>query len=152
MKLAHNIKLSVFSYESDGEDTDKLASTLASIVPFDLEDEKLKIDRTSAKGFQERKIMILELTLTKESHTNKFLNYLKENLKPEHMNLIKSQLESRLDDELNFFIRLDKDKLLNNKEFYLTESGNCFHIKMSVAAYPAKSEKALEILKDWLSK
>jgi len=152
MKLAHNITLSVFSYESDGEDTDTIASTLSSMIPFNLEEEKVALSRTNAQGFKERKIVILEIELTKERHTNKFLKHLKSKLKQEHINLILTQLESRLDDELNFFIRLDKPKLMQDSSYYLTDSGNCFHIRMSIAAYPAHRDKALEILNDWLSK
>ncbi len=150
MKTAHNIKLSVFSYESDGEDTEKIAGALTSLCPFDLEKEKLVINRTSAQGFKERKIIIMEIILKKERHTKKFLQHLKENISEEHINLIKSQITSRLDEELNFFIRLDKPKLLENK-FYLTDSGNCFHIRMSIAAYPANRVSALETVRQWLA-
>ena len=150
MKLAHNIKLSVFSYESDGEDTEKIAKALSLLCPFDLKTEKLTINRTSAQGFKERKIIILDITLSKERHTKKILQHLKDSLSEEHINLIKSQIDSRLDEELNFFIRLDKQKLIQDKEFYLTDSGNCFHIRMSIAAYPSNRENAMDVVADWL--
>ncbi len=150
MKLVHNIKLSVFSYEDDGEDTDRIAEALAGLVPFDLEQEKLSIKRTNAWGFDERKIVILELTLTKERHTNRFLQHLKGSLSEGNINLLRSQLESRLDEGLNFFIRLDRQKLFKENKCCLTDSGDCFHIRMSMAAYPKDREKALEVVNNWL--
>ncbi|MBW2972538.1 hypothetical protein KY359_05875 [Candidatus Woesearchaeota archaeon] len=150
MKLAHNMTLSVFSYESDGEDTEQIAAALASLCPFDLEQEKLSVKRTSATGFQERKIIILELTLTKERHTTKFLEHLKSSLSQSNRSLLLRQAESRLDNELNFFIRLDKPKLLADNRFWLTDSGDCFHIKISVAAYPANRDAGLKVIREWL--
>lgn len=147
MKLAHNIKLSVFVREE--EDSEKIKQALLSLVPFELEQEKLELRQTNTQGFKETRIIILEINLLKESHTTKFFKSMKENLTQEQRNHIISQAESRLDQELNFFIRLDKQSLLNNK-FSITDSGDCFHIKMSIAAYPRKRDAALKIVSDWL--
>ncbi|MBU2560861.1 MAG: hypothetical protein KKD17_01070 [Nanoarchaeota archaeon] len=148
MKLAHNVKLSVFAHE--GEDTGKISEALKGLCPFDLEKEKVALKTTIATGFKERKITIFEVFLKKERHTTRFLNHLKENLSEGHVNLIRSQAESRLDSELNFFIRLDKAKLLKENKFYLTDSGDCFHIRISLAAYPANREAGLKVVEEWL--
>ena len=148
MKIAHNIKLSVFSHEED--DLDQLAQAMVKLCPFDLEQEKLALNQSTATGFKERKIRIFEIVLTKERHTNKFLAYLKERLSDDQRKLLLNQAESRLDQELNFFIRLDKQKLLSENQFLLTDSGNCFHIKISIAAYPASRENGLKVIMAWL--
>lgn len=147
MKIAHNVKLSVFAHEEDDEE--QIEQAFLSLLPFDLEQEKLNLKRTTATGFKERKIKILELTLTKEKHTSKFLTFLKQKLSDDQRQLLLKQSGSRLDNELNFFIRLDKPKLLNN-EFWITDDGNCFHIRISVAAYPAKRGAALRVIEEWL--
>ena len=147
MKIAHNVKLSVFSHEE--EDDEKIKQALLSLLPFNLEQEKLQLTRTKATGFRERKIIILEIMLTKEKHISKFLKHLKQNLSDDQRRLLLSQVESRLDKELDFFIRLDKQKLLNN-QFWITDAGNCFHIKLSIAAYPAKREAGLKVVQEWL--
>ena len=76
-----------------------------------------------------------------------FLNNLVENLDEEQRKLILSQLESRLDDNLDFFLRFDKEEYLKNNKLKLTDSGNCFHIEMSIAAFPKKREIGMEIVK-----
>ncbi len=148
MKFAHNVKLSVFAY--DDEDSVKIASKLKSLCPFSLDTEKVQFGDTVATGFKERKIHIFEIILTKERHTSKFLEFLKSKLSGEDVRLLLRQLDSRLDSELFFFIRIDKKKLIDEDCFQITDSGDCFHIRLSVAAYPATRESALSVIKKWL--
>jgi len=148
MKLTHTVRLSVFAYE--GEDSVKIESVLRSLFPLSLEQEKVELKQTNATGFAERRIIIFEIFLQKEKHTNAFLNNLKQKLSDDQRQLLIRQSVSRLDDELNFFIRLDKDKLLAEDRFWITDSGNCFHIRMSVAAYPSNREAALKVICGWL--
>src|SRR3989338_749243 len=147
MKLAHQIKAKVFSYEKNSEDDKLVLDTFLLMFPFDLKEEKIKLDKTNATGFGENKIAIFEVALEKEKHTSKFLENLAKNIDKDQKNLILAQLESRLDDNLDFFLRFDKSEYLKNNKLKLTGSGNCFHIMISVAAFPRKREIALDILK-----
>ena len=149
MKIAHNVKLSVFAYEE--EDAEAIRQKLLELVPLDLEQEKLELKQTNATGFQERKIMIYEILLEKERHTTKFLAHLKERLSQDQRSLLLKQAESRLDQDIDFFIRLDKQRLLQDSEFWITDSGDCFHIRISVAAYPANREAGLKVVEEWLA-
>jgi RNA binding exosome subunit len=148
MKLAHNVKLSVFAY--DTEDAARISAKLAALCPFGLKEEKLNMKSTTALGFNERKIMIFEITLTKEKHISKFLNCLNEKFSDDQRSLLVNQSESRLDSDLNFFIRLDKPRWLDEDRLWITDSGDCFHMRIAVAAFPAKRESALKVIEDWL--
>jgi len=148
MKQAHHIKLSVFIHEQ--EDREAIYNKLISLVPFNIKEEKIKLNEDTATGFNNKKIKTYEIVLEKDRHINEFLEKLKESLSQEQKELLINQAESRLDNERNFFIRLDKEKLLNN-EFWITDSGNCFHIMISIAAFPAKREKALDVLNELFS-
>ena len=148
MKLAHQIKIKVFSYEKNNEDDKLILDKFLQLFPFNLKDEKIELKNTNALGLNENKITIFEVALTKEKHTNLFLNNLIKNLDEEQKKLILSQLESRLDGNLDFFLRFDKNEYLKNKKLKLTDSGNCFHIEISVAAFPKKREIALGIVKE----
>lgn len=143
MRLAHNIKITVFSKEE--ESLDKIKEALIILTGFELEKERLSVKQSTAIGFKEKKIRILEIVLKKEKHTNLFLSRLMGILKKEQKEMLLRQIESRLDSNLDFFVRLDKEKLLNN-ECWVTDSGNCYHIKISIAAYPSTREKAIEII------
>jgi RNA binding exosome subunit len=99
----------------------------------------------TAIGFREKKIKIFEIRLEKQRHLKQFLEFLVGSLSDEQKGLILRQRESRLDEELDFFIRLDKQRWLSG-EIFITDSGDCFHIKMSIAAFPAKREAAMRII------
>lgn len=141
MKLLNNVKLTVFIKE--GEDKEDIIKKLRSFFPFDLEEEKIKINENLCLGFEEKKICIVEVLLEKDRHINTFLKKLDELLTDSQKQTLLEQAESRLDEELNFFIRFDKDHL-----YRITEKGNCFHIKMNIACFPRNREKALNIIQN----
>jgi len=147
MKIAHQIKTKVFSYEKFNDDTDLILNKFLQLFPFKLEDEKIDLKKTVAFGFHDKKITIIEAILKKEKHIKKFLENLVEKIDEEQKKLISEQLESRLDNNLDFFLRFDKDEYVKNDKLILIDSGNCFHIEMSVAAFPKKREIAVNIIK-----
>ena len=91
-------------------------------------------------------ITILELLVEKERHTKAFLEHFIADLSSDQKSVLLSQ-ENRLDDECHFFIRLDKKSLLDGK-LVITDSGDCFHIKMSIAAFPKKKEQARKVIEE----
>ena len=143
MKLANSIKVTVFIKQ--GEDENSLRQKFLELFPFNLEDEKIALKKTKATGFNQKEIIIYEVGLCKDKHTNAFLKFLNSKLDEQQKKMLIMQ-ENRLDDELDFFIRLDKESLLNNS-FNITDCGECFHIRISIAAFPRKREVALDIVK-----
>lgn len=148
MRSANSIHIRVFSKE--GEDEEKIAERIKLLAPFDFEKEKIKFRRETAISFNESKIKIFTLLLEKERHTTAFLKLLMSKLAQEQKELLLRQIETRLDTELNFFIRIDKEKLLNENRLWITDSGNCYHITISIAAFPRKREVALKVVDEIL--
>jgi RNA binding exosome subunit len=143
MNYAHNVIVTVFAKEQ--ESPEKILAGLRTLFPFNLADEKLKIRQQTTTGLQDNKITIYTVELIKARHTNQFIQYLHEKLNKQQKETLIAQKESRLDEELIFYMRLDKDELINGK-YALTDSGNCYHIRIHLAAFPAKREPALEII------
>ena len=146
MKYAHLLKLTVFFYEN--ENSESILQAFLGFFPFSLEDNKVFLNKTQATGFNEKKIGIFEITLTKSNLINKFLENLLDKLDENQKNIIVMQTESRLDKNMDFFIRFDKESWMNDKKLLLTDSGKCFHLKISIAAFPKKREIALNVVKD----
>ena len=142
--LAHNICISVFC-KPDG-DIELIAKKLLFFVPFGVKEQKIEIKKRTAIGFNEKKITVLEIYLEKESHTNKFLENLNKKLSKEQKELLIKQADSRLGSELNFFLRFDKSKLINEDKLWLTDKGDCYHIRIKIAAFPNKREVALKTI------
>jgi RNA binding exosome subunit len=56
---------------------------------------------------------------------------------------IDEEMVTRIDRHGFLFLRLDKQKLLNGI-YEITESGDCFHFKIKLVAFPANDEMYLE--------
>lgn len=150
MKYAHSIRLNVFSYEN--EDSKIILESFLKFFPFSLEENKVELKKTTAQGFNESAITIFEVILTKTNLINQFLDFILNNLDKKQKELILKQIESRLDENLDFFIRFDKDEWIKNNKFELTDSGKCFHLKISIAAFPRKREVGLKIIRELFEK
>src|SRR3989344_7617677 len=150
MKYAHSIKLTVFSYEN--ENISNILDAFLKFFPFSLEENKVELKKTEAKGATESNIAIFEAVLTKTKLINRFLDFILGSLDKEQKELILKQIESRLDDNLDFFIRFDKEEWMNNNKLELTDSGKCFHLKINVAAFPRKREVGLKIVNELFRK
>ena len=149
MKHIYNACITVFlkpeEYVGKEHIIEKYKKVFHKLVPLDFEKEKLVIIEERVESFENRTIKILKLDVTKEAQTNVFLKTLNNLLTKEEKKKILDQRQSRLDEELCFYIRLDKEALLKDV-VELTDSGDCFHIKMHVAAFPKKSEAALKVV------
>ena len=146
MKYAHLTRLTVFSYED--ENSKSVQDAFLRFFPFSLEENKIVLNKTAAKGFNERKIKIFGITLTKTNLVTQFLQNLLINLDENQKQQILSQIESRLDKNLDLFLRFDENSWIIDKKLVLTDSGKCFHIKINIAAFPKKREVALNVVKD----
>ena len=149
MKLLHKVIISVFLKpeltQSDLDIEKRIIDCMKMLSAVDIDHEKLQITAQTVTGFNERKIKTFTLILEKESHTNAFLSKLSSALNSEQKSLLLIQEESRLDENLDFFIRLGLNELLRN-EYYITESGDCFHIKMVIAAFPKTRKSAIKVI------
>ena len=150
MKYFHSIKLTVFSYEH--ENSEEIFSSFLKFLPFDLEKNKSVVIKRNASGFNESKITIFEVILKKTNPVNQFIEFILKGLDEVQKEALVQQLESRLDENLDFFIRFDKEEWLKNGKLELTDSGKCFHLKMSVAAFPRKREIALRLVRELLER
>ena len=108
MKCAHLIKLSVFSYED--ENSQAILDAFLRFFPFNLEDNQVFLKKTDAAGFNERKIRVLEAALAKDKLINGFLRNLLDKLDENQKKQVIQQAESRLDKNLDFFLKLDARK------------------------------------------
>lgn len=147
--IAHFVEISVFAKPE--ENAELIRQGLISLLPFSLEDEKVKLIERNAVGFHDRIIKIFEVRLEKEKHTNQFVNWLFQNLSEHTKQTIKTQLESRIDEHLYFFLRFDKNKWIKNRELFLVDHGDCYHIKITIAVFPKKKNNVINKIKQLLN-
>jgi len=64
-------------------------------------------------------------------------------------NQIIKDLNKKIDNKGNLFLRFDKQEAyLGN--LVVVEHGDSIHLKIKIAAYPAKKDKAIKIVKEML--
>lgn len=146
MRYLHNLTLTVFC-RPDEEDEALLRDKLRAFFPFDLEKEKIKINVQRASGYDNRPIHVMSVTLAREAHLAQFLKAMVAGLKPEQKQTLIKEAESRLDADLFFYIRFDKEQWNAHNELWIVDHGNCYHCKLLIAAYPKKRAVALGIIK-----
>ena len=145
MKFAHNVVVSVFVKENENKALIK--ESLLKLFPFEIKNQYSEELARSYEGVKSD-IFILRVELNKDNQINSFLKYLKENIYD--CDVLIKQIDSRLDNDYNFFIRLDKNELINGIDgrLKLTDAGNCCHIKVCIAAYPKNRESAIKIVNE----
>ena len=137
-KLIHSIQITIL--EKNEDDLEKIYDVLSFIFPINYKKECIDIKHENFEGLQKNTIHSISLTTTKERHNKSLSESLFSKLSDEIKKQLLDQIDSRLDDQGNFYIRFDKQELMK-KSFQLTDSGNCVHIKIKMAAFPAKREQ-----------
>lgn len=154
MKYVHNVTVTVFVKQEqlieNPQINDIIKSKIKEMLPIDWEKNKPDYKQTKAEGLSANTITIHELKIHKEKETNIFIKEVLSHLIKEQKELLLKEKELRLDENDDFYIRLDKEKLLQ-KEYSITTSGDCFHIKMNIASFPKKRENALKVIDEMLS-
>lgn len=143
-KIAHNIKCRLFCY-TNTEDHSSTKECFISFFPFDVLKEKL-FEQDILIGFDEEQVMQYTVLLNKQRHMKQLLETIHHTISEQTKKTLRQQLDSRLDDDLHFFIRFDKEQFLSDHRLELTDSGACLHIEINVACFPKKKEVAKQLL------
>ncbi len=145
MRKAHNIRIKVFAYN---EEKEEIRNSLLSMCPESVIDgmnkKKLKLEEEVLEGKKqgEKDITAYRLYLEKEKYCNDFLENLLSKIKDDNIN---SKLCKRIDKDCKCYIRLDKNSLLKG-EYRLVFGGSCFHIRIALAVFPKRKNKAEELM------
>ena len=148
MKLFHNIIVSVFIKPE--ENFDAIKKNFLGLFAFDLEKSKICVEEKNASTFRDRTIKIFEVKITKNRLINDLIDFIKSKLSSEDKEMMIRQLDSRIDDGLNFFFRLSKKQLEEGK-FTVVDHGHCYHFKCHVVTYPKSRDAAIKLLIELLS-
>ncbi|MBO6110783.1 MAG: RNA-binding protein [Methanobrevibacter sp.] len=134
--MIHNIKFRAFVYED--EDVDEVSQAILNILP------EAEIEAEEAEGMLENKILILTGVVSKKRFTKAFFNTLLESVDLDKLN---DDLERKMDEKGNWFLRFDKADALDEK-WTILDSGDAIHLKVKVAAFPAKKQIAVDKVRE----
>lgn len=161
MKYFHNIKISAFSPQTESKELEeKLLKFLPDSIVKDINDKKLEIELERLAG--DNPIDSYSLYLKRNRHCNEFMKVLVAKLiekykEHEHKegfesakDTVISRLVKRIDEKCRVYIRIDKKDFLDDV-FTLTYSGNCIHIKVTMASYPKSAENSEKLITEFVN-
>ena len=134
--MIHNIRFREFVYE--GENPEELTQAILNIFP------DAEIETEEAEGLMENKILILTGLIKKKIHTRAFMDRL---LESDQVSKLEEDLDRKMDEKGNLFLRLSKEDAVED-ELKIVDSGDSIHLKIKIAAYPAKKEVAMKLIQD----
>ncbi len=136
--MIHNISYRVFVYGTENDE--KVKEAVKTLFP----NSHPQTDTT--EGYFKNPVLILHDKITKNREIKEFVEILKQ-IDAASKRRLRSELENKMDERGNLFLRFDKQRAYLG-DLKIIEHGDAIHVKINVAAYPAKKENAIEVAKD----
>jgi hypothetical protein len=136
--MIHNLSYRAFVYGTESED--KVREAIFTLLP------SAQAEKEITEGYHKNQVLILSGKITRKKEINGFLEKL-QSLKPSSKKKISNELENRMDERGNLFLRFDKQRAYLG-DFMLVEHGDAIHIKLKIAAYPARKDVALKVAQE----
>ena len=135
--------VSVFVHAT--EDGSRVLRGLKVLLPEDVE-----IRQRKAKGHHGNPITILSAIIRKRRLLREFQQRLMSRLRAGEKEKLAEVAIDRVGEDCCLYLRFDK-QLAYGGELVLTEGGDAIHVRIKIAAYPAKREVAVRLVKKFIS-
>ncbi|MEN6291529.1 MAG: RNA-binding protein [Methanobacterium sp.] len=136
--MIHNISYRVFVYGTENEE--KVKGAVQTLFP----NSHPQTDTT--EGYFKNPVLILHDKISKNREIKNFIHILEE-IDESSKKQLRSELENKMDERGNLFLRFDKQRAYLG-DLKIIKHGDAIHVKINIAAYPAKKEKAMEVARD----
>lgn len=136
--MIHNISYRVFVYGTENEE--KVREAIKTLFP----NSSPQTDIT--EGYFKNPVLILHDKITRNRDIKEFVKLL-DDLDSQAKKRILNELDSKMDDKGNLFLRFDK-QMAYFGNLKVIEHGDAIHVKIKMAAYPAKKENALRLARE----
>ncbi|MEW6592153.1 MAG: RNA-binding domain-containing protein [Candidatus Hadarchaeota archaeon] len=137
-----NAFLSVYAHATESEGL--VSKSLRALLP---EGVATKVSKT--KGHYGNPITVVEARLQGKSDISRLLREVLERLPAKDLAKIRDEIENRVDDACNLYLRFDKQRLAAG-ELSLAEGGDSVHLRLKIAVYPARKEAAVAAVERFL--
>ena len=105
------------------------------------------VEITNVDGYYNNPISTLSANITRKQDCLAFARFVRENMHPGDVELLRSEMPDRLDDDQLFHFRLDKQAAYLN-EVKLTSSSDAITVKVKIATFPKNWEQAGKIVEE----
>lgn len=136
--MIHNISYRVFVYGTENEE--KVREAVKTLFPNSHPQKEFM------EGYFKNPVLILHDKIEKKREVKDFMKILK-GLDLSTKKKVLNELDKKMDDKGNLFLRFDKQRAYHG-DLKVTEHGDAVHVKIKIAAYPAKKDKAIELARE----
>lgn len=149
--MIHHIilRVNVHSTEDKSRVRNALDLFLLNSIPNKIIGENTDdiVEITNVKGYYENPITTLNAHITRKQDCLAFASFVRENMHPKDVELLRGEMADRLDDEQLFHFRLDKQAAYLNK-VKLSSSSDAIIVKVKIATYPKNRKQAGKIVEE----
>ncbi|NPB01957.1 MAG: hypothetical protein GXO28_03510 [Methanopyri archaeon] len=128
------------------EDETKVMKALRTVLGDVLDEDDVNIEFMYAEGHHGNPITIIQVDLDKNKHLRKVLEHWEKNLPEEEREHMWEDIERRIDDKGNLYLRFDKQRAYMG-ELRLSEADDVIRVKVNLESYPASREGGMRTLK-----
>ncbi len=134
--------ISTFAHAT--EDERKVFVALQLLLPGGVEVRRVKL-----KGHHGNPIISFEAAVGQRKLLRELWQRVIEKLRAGELEKLSATASDRMDETCRLHLRFDK-QLAHAGELVLSESGDAIHLRIKVAAYPAKPEVAVDLVKKFV--
>jgi RNA-binding protein len=138
--MIHNISYRVFVYGTENEG--KVREAIKTIFPTSLAQKEV------TEGHYKNPVLILHDKISEKNDLNVLIENLKA-MRSSDKKKILNELKNKIDDKGKLFLRFDKQEAYIGN-FKVVEHGDSIHVKLKIAAYPARKEISMRLIRDLL--
>jgi RNA binding exosome subunit len=142
-----NIRVSVYCTP---EETPAVKEKLALFLPAEAAIAEEVLAPENKGGVFDKPLVCLSSLLVKGGDMNELLEKIFGGLRRSDVEKINSELDLRVDDSCNLYIRLGRRDFM--EDALVLRENDPVHVKIKIEVYPAKKEKALAEIKKFLEK
>ncbi len=150
--MIHHIILRVNAHST--EDKSRVRNALDFFLLNSISKSKIRdgntddiVETTNVEGYYKNPISTLSANITRKQDCLAFARFVQENMHPQDVELLRSEMPDRLDDDQLFHFRLDKQAAYLNK-VKLTSSSDAITVKVKIATFPKNREQAGKIVEE----
>ncbi|MDI9395707.1 MAG: RNA-binding protein [Euryarchaeota archaeon] len=144
--MIYHIKMRVIAHAT--EDSSRVRKALDFFLSgAGVKDWDKLIDEIQAEGHHGNPITILSVQLKKKAECLNFALFVRGNFSEEDVDMLREEMPERLDDDMVFHLRFDKQAAYL-QQVKLTNSSDAIIAKVKIETYPKNREKAGAIVEE----
>ena len=127
------------------EDEQKVLKALRVLLP-----EGVEVSTGKLKGHYGNPIFTFTSHIKQRKLVRELWVRMTTKLSDDELNMLRRAVPERVDEKCNLHLRFDK-QLAYDGELAFTDGGDAIHVRLKVAAYPAKPEVATRLVQELIS-